>query len=193
MHAAAICVCFPKPSRSWCTELCNEDGTNKHSFCQAKHTSDNYKYNFLQEQLGPDKSITFSVRAHNDAHIGFFETQSKGHSASKRGPQYEIVLSGWGGTQSVIREAAQGENKASLDTTGYINDVDYRQFWASAANGLIRLGSGNVVGKNTFLLWQDPDAVLDIQWAGVATGWGSDGDWIVCIPERCGGKIDSTT
>lgn len=60
-----------------------------------------------------------------------------------------------------------------------------------AANGLIRLGSGNVVGKNTFLLWQDPNAVLDIQWAAVATGWGSDGDWIVCIPERCGGKLDA--
>jgi hypothetical protein len=80
-----------------------------------------------------------------------------------------------------------------LDTTGYIDENDYRQFWASAANGLIRLGSGNVVGKNTFLLWQDPNAILDIQWAAVATGWGSDGDWIVCIPERCGGKIDATT
>ena len=112
---------------------------------------------------------------------------------SSHGPQYEIVLSGWDGTQSVIREAAQGENHAVTDTTNIIDENDSRQFWASAANGVIRLGRGNVVGFNVLLQWQDPDAVLDLHWAAVATGWGSDGDWIVCIPERCGGKIDSTT
>ena len=40
------------------------------------------------------------------------------------------------------------------------------------------------------LQWQDPDAVLDINWAAVATGWGSDGDWIVCLPENCAGWHD---
>jgi hypothetical protein len=34
---------------------------------------------------------------------------------------------------------------------------------------------------------QDPDKILDIKYAAVATGWGSDGDWIVCVPERCNG------
>lgn len=61
---------------------------------------------------------------------------------------------------------------------------------ASAANGLIRLGRGNVVGFSVLLQWHDPDAILDIHWAAVATGWGSDGDWIVCLPENCAGWHD---
>jgi hypothetical protein len=29
---------------------------------------------------------------------------------------------------------------------------------------------------------QDADQVQDIQFAGVSTGWGSDGDWVCCRP-----------
>ena len=175
--------------RTWHSELCNADGTNKASECDKKHTGTDYKYNFMSSRLGPEKAITFSVRANNDAHIGFFESQAKGGSRSGFGPQYEIVLSGWGGTQSVIRDTAQGTPKVVSKTTGYLNKNDYRQFWASAANGLVRIGTGNVVGLNEFMQWQDPDDILDITYAGVATGWGSDGDWVVCIPERCTGQF----
>ncbi len=178
--------------RIWHNELCEEDGTNKYSECEIKHTSDAYEYDFFSQPLDPDKAITFSVRAHNDAHIGFFEDTSQGGSASGHGPQYEVVLSGWGGTQSVIREAAQGENHAVTDTTGYLNENDFRQFWASAANGLIRLGAGNIPGFNVFMQWQDPNEILDIQLAAVATGWGNEGDWVVCLPEQCSGFFDAT-
>ena len=37
---------------------------------------------------------------------------------------------------------------------------------------------------------QDPDAILNIARVAVATGWGSDGDWIVCLPETCAGWHD---
>jgi hypothetical protein len=40
------------------------------------------------------------------------------------------------------------------------------------------------------LQWQDPNAVLDIKWAAVTTGWGSEGDWVVCLPESCTGWHD---
>ena len=78
------------------------------------------------------------------------------------GAQYEIVISGWGGTQSVIREEAQGDAKALTDTTGYLDENDYRQFWASAANGLVRVGAGNDVGTHTFLVFQDPNGILEL-------------------------------
>ena len=48
---------------------CNEDGTNKRSTCERKHTSDQYEYDFLEQPLGDDKTITFSVKAANDAHV----------------------------------------------------------------------------------------------------------------------------
>ena len=69
--------------------------------------------------------------------------------------------------------------------------MQYRQFWASAANGLVRVGTGNIVGFHTFLTWQDPDVVLAVKYAAVSTGWGADGDWVVCIPERCSGFFDA--
>ena len=183
--------------RIWHSELCEEDGTNKFSECEIKHTSDQYEYDYLSSNLGPEKAITFAVKAHNDAHIGFFESEGLAGDAgdfggSSHGPQYEIVLSGWDGTQSVIREAAQGENHATTDTTGYLNENDFRQFWASAANGLIRLGAGNIVGFNVFMQWQDPNEVLDVTKAAVATGWGNEGDWVVCLPEQCSGWFDAT-
>ena len=112
--------------RVWHSEVCNADGTNKFTPCQTISTSDQYEYIFLDEQLGDDKAVTFSVQAHNDAHIGFFTAQSGTGDAgdftgASHGPHYEIVLSGWGNTQSVIREAAQGDNHATTDTTGYLD------------------------------------------------------------------------
>jgi hypothetical protein len=185
--------------RIWHSELCEADGTNKFSECEIKHTSDQYEYDYLSSDLGPEKAITFSVKANNDAHIGFFENDDARNTGdagdfagASHGPQYEIVLSGWGGTQSVIREAAQGENHAVTDTTGYLNPNDFRQFWASAANGLLRIGAGNIVGFNVFMQWQDPDAILDVTKAAVATGWGNEGDWVVCLPEQCSGWFDAT-
>ena len=95
--------------------------------------------------------------------------------------------------RSVIRDEAQGEAKVATDTTGYLSGDDYRQFWASAANGLIRVGAGNDVGTHQFLTYQDPNDIIDVNWAGVATGWGAEGDWVVCIPEKCTGIHDAVT
>ena len=48
-----------------------------------------------------------------------------------------------------------------------------------------------MLGFNVLLQWQDPDAILDLHYAAVATGWGSEGDWIVCLPESCMGYHDA--
>lgn len=174
--------------RIWHSNLCNEDNTNKNSYCEHKQTSDQFEYDFLTEALGPEKAITFSVRAANDAHIGFckrsrnsprvsqfvcllchlahreswvFAVEERddgetGHNygdgavTSGFGAQYEVVLCGWSGQQSVIREGNEDGNVASIgsfgraeQTPGWIDSVDYRQFWATAANGLVRVGTGN--------------------------------------------------
>jgi hypothetical protein len=198
----------PPPTVLTCACWC------RHSACDVIHTTDQYSYLFLSEPLGDEKSVQFTVKASNDAHIGFFDTQEHGidpHTVNRdaddctddctdgsvytidTGAQYEIVLSGWGGTQSVIRESAQGDNQVQLDTTGYLSADEFRQFWASAANGLIRLGTGSIVGSHTFLTFMDTNDFVNPNWAGVATGWGSEGDWVVCIPERCTGIHDAVT
>ena len=74
--------------------------------CVDYHSADNTQYDkILDPTLSASKAITFSVKAKNDAHIGFFS------AAGSMAEVYEIVLSGWGNTQSVIRESNQGANR----------------------------------------------------------------------------------
>lgn len=157
--------------------------------------------------LGPSRSVHFSVTASNDAHIGFFD-QPGGSWSGEGHEHYEIVLSGWGNTQSVIREASQGENHAVVDTTGFLSPDEPREFWASAwrgsrfqslrkfahcscitdatsvfsvpAGGEIKLGTGTDVGRNIIMSWTDPDPI-DPQYVAISTGFGSEGLWDICI------------
>ena len=87
---------------------------------------------------------------------------------------YEIVISGWGNTQSVIRQSNQGASEAVTSTPNLLSGDEDVLFWADALNGLVRLGTGNVVGQNTLLEWQDPDHHVATH-VGIMTGWGSTG------------------
>eukprot|EP00947_MAST-08B_sp_MAST-8B-sp1_P002408 g2408.t1 len=91
---------------------------------------------------------------------------------------YEIVIGGWNNTQSAIRRSTQGANKAVATTDGINSNWTY--FWADASGGLVRFGRGTTVGSNTVLQWQDPSP-LTVRSAGVMTGWGATGDWIVLV------------
>ena len=123
--------------------------------------------------LPKNKAIRFSVKAGNDAHLGFFSDKKGDHE------NYEVVLSGWGNKKSVIRESAGGKNQVELATKNLLNKNQYRKFWASAQNGLVRVGKGSVIGKNLLMKWQDPKPHT-ATYIGLKSGWGSDGRWKVC-------------
>jgi hypothetical protein len=153
------------------------------SLCMDLHTENNYDYNshFHPSQLGALKAVAFTVKASNDAHLGFFDT-GPGEWSGNGHEHYEVVISGWGNTQSVIRESSQGTNNAVTDTTGILSASEARPFWASALNGKIQLGIGNTLGVNVVMSWQDPDPI-EVSFVSMATGWGSEGDWHVCVLE----------
>lgn len=150
------------------------------------HTGTDYHYQVLDEPLGEEAAITFSFRGSAEAHIGFFESsdgESTGSSA-----QYEISLCGSQGARSAIRDGKGTSNLVSFDNLpGDCSDTDFKSYWASAANGLVRIGHGNLVGRNVFLEWQDPDETLRITHAAVTTGYDFEGDWVLCVPEICAG------
>jgi len=145
--------------------------------CMEASTANNGQYNTIFEQpLGSSKAITFTVRANNDAHVGFF-------SASKSLSEvYEIVIGGWGNSWSVIRESNQGTNQVSQSTPQIVSGSEDREFWASAKNGLVQLGRGHKIGEQVVMSWQDPNP-HEAMYVGVMTGWGATGVWDVCLPK----------
>ena len=56
------------------------------------------RYTMRNIALPKNKAIRFSVKAGNDAHLGFFSDKKGDHE------NYEVVLSGWGNKKSVIRD-----------------------------------------------------------------------------------------
>ena len=84
------------------------------------------------------------------------------------------MISGWGNTQSVIRESNQGENKVIESTVGLLSGDEDVDFWADAKNGRVRLGTGHDVGENLIMEWQDPEH-HEAAFVGLMTGWGSTG------------------
>ena len=121
-------------------------------------------------QVGDGKAIVFGVDADNDAHVGFFTATRHYHA------MYEIVISGWDNTKTVIRRRNHGPTMVTANTRGLLCAGMYTKLWADAKDGLVRLGRGNVVGKRVILKWQDPQP-LDVESMGLMTGWGACGKW----------------
>ena len=137
--------------------------------------------------MAEDKAIIFTVDAKNDAHIGFF---SKKKSCAPRcsNEMYEIVIGGWGNSQSVIRRGSQGSNKDLKATHHILKSNEDRPFWADAKNGLVRLGKGKVIGSDIVMKWQD-NKPFNPSYVGFMTGFGSTGIWK--ISEKDKGKKES--
>ena len=55
--------------RIWHSELCEADGTNKFSECEIKHTSDQYEYDYLTSDLGPEKASKYTSNQSLLAHF----------------------------------------------------------------------------------------------------------------------------
>ena len=142
------------------------------------HTEDNYQYDSsLNLLLDDSKSIIFSVRANGDAIIGFM--------CNSCNDFYEIVIGGWANTLSVIRRkplgSLNGDETNLASTSGIVDGNEYRPFWAQVLlNGLVRFGTGHIIGQNIVIQWQDPSPIIP-NYVGFTTGWGSSGDWIVVI------------
>ena len=100
--------------------------------CLTATSGDTTTYDTIFDRpLGDDKSVVFTVRAANDAHLGFFSY------SQSNGEVYEIVLSGWGNTMSTIRPCNQCTNSyqgsdangGRRPTPGLLSGSEDRTFW----------------------------------------------------------------
>ncbi|XP_053617747.1 uncharacterized protein LOC128679486 isoform X2 [Plodia interpunctella] len=133
-------------------------------------TEDNLQYQFFPVAHG---SVTFKVRAANDAHIAL----TVGPQESD--PMYEVFIGGWGNTKSVIRRNRTKPEKVEIETPDILNGGEFRGFWVRWDGGIISAGRENEVIP--FISWTDPEP-FPIGFVGVCTGWGASGSWKIEAP-----------
>ena len=138
--------------------------------CQVS-TPGRYEYHFLDDlncgmSCGQQEYIIFNVKTANDAHIALRDSKNNDKSI-------EIVIGGWGNSQSVIRSEAQGRNLAEYKQNGLLHGNQFRSFWVSWAGGNIKVGTGSKVGQNTFMEQQISQTINHV---GVS-GWNVPAEW----------------
>ena len=108
----------------------------------------------------------------HDAHIAL--SRDKNDSANT----YEIVIGGWGNTQSLIRNCIQCNHMDTAANQNYPLDCSqYRPFWVSWTDNVIKVGTGHDVSINRFLFWNVTSSPHAVNYLAVATGFGSTGTW----------------
>ena len=134
-------------------------------------TDDQYFYRYHPSTVNVEM-IEFEVKASSDVHI------SLSSSSSDVPDMYEIVISGWGNMQSVIRRCIQCDNEVTVSTPGYLSPDEFRGFWIKydQTTGVLQVGRE---GNAYFMQWQDPNP-LDVEYVGYTTGFGSTGVFRFC-------------
>jgi len=141
----------------------------------SKNTPNAYAYQTIPNlDLTNKNYVRFSVKACNDAHITLQPTITGITSNA-----YEIVLGGWGNTQSVIRESFRGVNRATKRQNDVISCSEERLFWISWSGGKIRVGTGGYFNSGIVLLEYQDSTPQEIKSVAVSTGWGASGSWEV--------------
>ncbi|CAG2198492.1 unnamed protein product [Mytilus edulis] len=119
-----------------------------------------------------ETSIQFEVQGCDNALIALHA------KSSLSGPHYYIIIGGWGNTRSQISKAVTHEQLVYLSyKTDLLDCYTYKNFWISWEKGRIRVGSGNTLNDNVFLLYDDmcPFAIQEVM---ISTAWWRTVDWI---------------
>ena len=73
-------------------------------------------------------------------------------------------------------------------TRGYLSCSEYRTFWIGWSSGEIYVGRGDVIGKNQFMSWTNPDP-FPINYMFVSTGQGAVGAWDIYKCQKQGNIV----
>jgi len=119
--------------------------------------------------------LKFEAKGKTDAHI--FLSDGKGSKG------IEIVIGGWNGTKSVIREKKQGEGSVE-ETPEIVSETEYKKFWILVvmADGEVKVsvGRGHDHTHGEFMSKQVPiSAYSDIKYVAFACWDSNKIDWKV--------------
>uniref|UniRef100_A0A8W8KLL6 Uncharacterized protein n=1 Tax=Magallana gigas TaxID=29159 RepID=A0A8W8KLL6_MAGGI len=115
-------------------------------------------------------SVAFRARANNDVHIALASEDS-----SSSGTHYEIIIGGWGNTQSTIRFAIGG-TACVYQSGSYLTQTYFDEFWFSWTGNYVRVGTGSSPGSGIFMsCYHSTPYTVNFIW--IKTGYGSSGEW----------------
>ncbi|CAH1790623.1 unnamed protein product, partial [Owenia fusiformis] len=97
---------------------------------------------------------------------------------------YEILISGYSNTKSVIRTCKRGCPQAESPTEGLLNCNEFVTLWLGWTKGNIALGKGSNFGINPLVEWDDnsPDYITSV---AVSTLDGVNGTWQFTPDDSC--------
>ena len=88
------------------------------------------------------------------------------------------VLGGWSNAKSIIRFCKECGGKAdATPSPSIVSATEFRTFYISIVNDFVQVG---LVGEEPFMSRQNPNSFGTVSYVGVASGWGSDADWVFC-------------
>ena len=134
--------------------------------------SSELNYDQVWRSVQDPGSLTFSVRACNDAHLGLFSILQNSTS-----PMYEIAIGVQSNTHSAIRQSPLGPDEALVSTPDVLSCAIFRAFWVTWQDGYIQVGRGTVTGANVFMEWEDTEYSVTVEAVSLSTGWGASGEW----------------
>ena len=85
---------------------------------------------------------------------------------------YELVIGGWGNTQSAVRESIQGEPQVQLvNTPNIVSCTEMVELWVSWQGGHIQVSTGSVSGMTTVMQWQDTEDPVAVTAVSLTSGY----------------------
>lgn len=115
-------------------------------------------------------SFVFEVKACSDVHLALSRVPGVTTSQS-----YEVVIGGWNGNMSLIRDGIDGQSLIErVWTVGILNCSEFRPFWVSWTNSNITVGTGRNVTSGMFMSAQTSNP-WRIGAVSISTGYGYDG------------------
>jgi hypothetical protein len=108
-------------------------------------------YHYFADADKESKSVVIQVKMSEDVHIGLFTGVDLSTIV------YEIPIGGWSNAKSAIRgEIGQYPALVTVATNGFCSDTEYRTFWVSWSDHVIRVGRGSCVGQSEFMKYVEP-------------------------------------